>query len=249
MANCDGYNCSALMGNWHEQRSAFKQHSLLKPEEREARNDHDITYTTRDAVKPLSRISRANPWNTKGVVIDRGESNFETLHKWSFQQSRLDHFYGKGDERPLTKDTTLTKNTTIEPTLQTTGAKEYPMINDNNSYQAHIKRNVPMNSTNFASTLKKHPKGHDQFYNLTSYQLMTSKKPKVTKEQEAIDEKKRNDTAAGVETDSLYKDGLKMTSILTAEQYRDFPDPQHNTESQRAWVYGQENALLTAKGK
>lgn len=40
-----------------------------------------------------------------------------------------------------------------------------------------------------------------------------------------------------------------MTSILTAEQYRDFPDPQHNTESQRAWVYGQENALLTAKGK
>jgi len=179
MANCDGYGCSALMGNWFEQRSAFKQTSLMKPDERQARNDHDITFTTKDAVKPLSRISRQNPWNTKGVVIDRGESNFETLHKYSFQQERLDHFYGKGDERPLTKDTTLMKNTTDEPTLQTTGAKDYPMINDKNSYQAHAKRNVPMNSTNFASTLQKHPEGHGKFYGLTMYQSMASKKPKT----------------------------------------------------------------------
>lgn len=79
-----------------------------------------------------------------------------------------------------------------------------------------------MNSTNFASTLKKHPKGHDQFYNLTSYQLMTSKKPKVTKEQEAIDEKKRNDTAAGVETDSLYKDGNFCYNLMKNRFENDF---------------------------
>ena len=40
-----------------------------------------------------------------------------------------------------------------------------------------------------------------------------------------------------------------MTSVLTAEQYRDFPDPQYNTHVQRSWVYGKENAIDVADKK
>ena len=37
--------------------------------------------------------------------------------------------------------------------------------------------------------------------------------------------------------------GIKMSSVLSAEQYRDYDDPQHNTHCQRTWVYGGEKAL------
>lgn len=34
MAACDGYSCSALMGNWFEHRNTLKQASQLRPEEK-----------------------------------------------------------------------------------------------------------------------------------------------------------------------------------------------------------------------
>ena len=40
-----------------------------------------------------------------------------------------------------------------------------------------------------------------------------------------------------------------MTSCLTGEQYRDFPDPQFNTHVQRSWVPGRENSLTAADRK
>ena len=29
---CDGYSCSALMGNWWEQKQSYKQPTKLKPD-------------------------------------------------------------------------------------------------------------------------------------------------------------------------------------------------------------------------
>lgn len=37
-----------------------------------------------------------------------------------------------------------------------------------------------------------------------------------------------------------------MSSVLSAEQYRDYEDPQFNTHCQRTWVYGGERSLAHA---
>jgi hypothetical protein len=246
---CDGYNCSALMGNWYEERRAFKQPARMHREDKTARQDNDITFVTHDAVKPLARISRAHPWNTQGVIIDRGEKNFQSLPKYSYQKERLDHYYNKGDERPIVNTTTLAKNTTGEPNLQTFSSVNYPIIDEKNAHQILEKRDFPQNSTDFRSTLKKHPEGHNKFYDLTSYQSQNSKQPKIQPKTDFDNEVAKRNNRAGVRQDHKDREGLKMTSLLTGEQYRDFPDPQHNTSIQRAWVYGGENCLNAANEK
>lgn len=246
---CDGYNNSALMGNWYEERRAFKQPMRMHRDEKSCRNDNDITFTTIDAVKPLARVARAHPWNTKGVIIDRGDKEFEPLSKYSYQKERLDHFYQKGDERPIIKTTALAKNTTREPQQQTKGAKQYPLINEKNTHQILEKRSYPENNTDFNSTLKKHPVSEGKFYGLTSYQSQNSR-PKQTEALKAfVDLQTEKNRRAGVKTGQGSREGVKITSILTSEQYRDYPDPQHATHAQRAWVYGHENSLKVADDK
>merc|ERR1711976_435755 len=53
---------------------------------------------------------------------------------------------------------------------------------------------------------------------------------------------KRN-ASAGVLSDSRDTEGIKISSILTGEQYRDYECPQFNTHVQRSWVYGKESSL------
>ena len=93
-------------------------------------------------MKDLGRVSRVEPYNTEGVILDQGNTNFGSLNKYSFEQKRLNHYYDKGDERPLRKNTTLRKNTSSEATLQTYGSIFYPMINEKNLYQIQKKSNL-----------------------------------------------------------------------------------------------------------
>ena len=57
--------------------------------------------------------------------------------------------------------------------------------------------------------------------------------------------KMRNTSAGGIPRADA-KEGIYSSSILIGEQYRDFPDPQFNTQAQRAWVYGLENSMVVA---
>jgi len=41
--------------------------------------------------------------------------------------------------------------------------------------------------------------------------------------------------------------GLKMSTFLVGEPYRDFDDPQFNSHIQRTWVYGKEKSLKVAE--
>ena len=69
----DGYSCSALMGNWQEERQAFKQPSRLFPGHRKIRGDNDIKFVSdTNEIKSLSKIGRNHAWNTKAVVLDQG---------------------------------------------------------------------------------------------------------------------------------------------------------------------------------
>lgn len=101
---------------------------------------------------------------------------------------------------------------------------------------------VKQNYTNFQSTLKKHPESKDKFYELTAYEIGYGKPDKDMPIDALKSPQLRRDKSAGVLTDSLTKNGLRMSSVLAGEQYRDFPDPQFNTGIQRSWIYGNENS-------
>lgn len=71
---CDGYSCSALMGNWAEEKLSFRQPSRLFPGQREAREDSDIKFISGSgAIMELAKTSRNKAWNTKAVVLDQGQ--------------------------------------------------------------------------------------------------------------------------------------------------------------------------------
>jgi len=154
-----------------------------------------------------------------------------------------------GDERPIIKTTKIQLNTTREPTLQTAGSIFYPLINEKNSHQISKRREFPQNFTDFKSTLKSHPQKSSHLYDLTTYQKMYDRRTKPTAEADFERRNMRRDVSAGMLTDSRSIEGLKKSSILTAEQYRDYQDPQFNTHVQRSWVYGKENSLGIADGK
>lgn len=59
-------------------------------------------------------------------------------------------------------------------------------------------------------------------------------------------ELKMRNMSAGGNPRAEAKEGIYSSSILIGEQYRDFPDPQYNTQCQRAWVYGLENSMVVA---
>lgn len=62
------------MGNWYEERDAFRQPSKLKPGEKIHREANDITYVTgTNQIKNLTRISRVPHWDTRGVVLNQGQ--------------------------------------------------------------------------------------------------------------------------------------------------------------------------------
>lgn len=183
-------------------------------------------------------------------MVDRGFRDYDTTNKYSYEQKRLDDYYGKGDERPIRKGTTLKKNTSSEASLQTYGSIFYPMINEKNLMQINQKREYTQYLSDFKSTLKAHPQHHGKLYDMTSYSEQFSRPIKETAAEVVSRRELSRDKSAGLLTPSAARrEGLKMTSCLTGEQYRDFPDPQFNTHVQRSWIYGREGSLKAADRK
>lgn len=72
--SCDGYNKTALMGNWYEERLAVSQAFHEDKEFRSLRPEEDaISYITQtNFLKPLGRVGRTHVWNTEAVIVDDG---------------------------------------------------------------------------------------------------------------------------------------------------------------------------------
>ena len=71
---CDGYNKTALMGNWYEERVAVPQPFRDDKDFRSLRPEEDsISYITQtNLLKPLGRVGRTHAWNTQSVIVDDG---------------------------------------------------------------------------------------------------------------------------------------------------------------------------------
>lgn len=48
-------------------------------------------------------------------------------------------------------------------------------------------------------------------------------------------------------TEKVKLEGKKMSTLLIAENYRDYEDPQKNTHIQRSWVHGKDRTLNVAE--
>lgn len=48
-------------------------------------------------------------------------------------------------------------------------------------------------------------------------------------------------------TEKIKLEGKKLSTLLTAENYRDYEDPQKNTHIQRSWVHGKDRTLDVAE--
>lgn len=111
--------------------------------------------------------------------------------------------------------------------------------------------------TNFGSTLQNHPDDHGKLFAMTSYQAAFSRNEQKDILGQTMTERNLRDIPAGTVQRNLLapqgtfvtNEGVKKTSVLTGEQYRDFEDPQQNTHCQRTWVYGGDNTLAYVDGK
>lgn len=246
--NCDGYSCSALMGNWMEEREAFKQPHRLQPCTKIHRDTNDITYVSnQNQLKNLTRISRVPHWDTKGVVLNQGFKVYTSEYTNKFDENMLTDYLSKGDLRPIRK------NASVEPNARdktwhshTLGAKQYKIMEDANADQQYVKRPVKANVTDFGSTLRNHPDDHGKLFDLTSYQSAFSRNKQSDIQNDTIEERNLRQRPAGSRRDAELKmGGIKMTSVLTGEQYRDYEDPQHNTHCQKTWIAGGDSALAS----
>lgn len=250
--NCDGYSCSALMGNWMEERDTFKQPHKLQPSSKIHRESNDITYVSnQNQLKNLSRISRVPHWDTRGVVLNQGFKEYTTENRNQYDENVLTDYQSRGDLRPIKKNSSVEPNARDKTThSHTSGAKDFKIMNDTNAEQQYVKRPVQANVTDFGSTLRNHPDDHGKLFDLTTYQSAYSRNKKSDLQADIKDERALRERPAGSRRDvELKLGGIKMTSVLTGEQYRDYEDPQHNTHCQRSWVCGGDNALSSTDNK
>jgi len=112
------------------------------------------------------------------------------------------------------------------------------MINDSNVNQEIIqsKRPASVGPSSFTSSLSYHLPEEDRRYLMTTNQQFYGKPPK--EDPITFIEKNENKfkNMAGTTTKSVEDHGIKTTSVLTGEKFRDDPDPQLNTKMQRSWI-------------
>lgn len=245
--NCDGYSCSALMGNWMEERTAFQQPSRLQPAKKIHRDTNDITFVSnQNQLKNLTRISRVPHWDTKGVIINQGFKEYQSEYKNEYEENMLTDYHTKGDLRPIRKSASVGPNARDKTWhSHTSGSKQYKIMGDANADQQYVKRPFKTSVTDFGSTLRNHPDEHGKLFDLTTYQSAYSRNNQPDASNETLMDRSLRERPAGSRRDPELKlGGIKMTSVLTGEQYRDYEDPQHNTHCQRTWVQGGDNTLL-----
>lgn len=86
------------------------------------------------------------------------------LSKESFRKKLNDNYYSNKDLRPIKKSSDNEKKAEkIDENMQTHGSNLVKMISSQkNPHQQFVKRNYPMNVTNFYSTLKNHDDNHNK---------------------------------------------------------------------------------------
>lgn len=250
-----GYKRDTLVGNWYEERMAVKQPVRENPDVKYVREDEHptaISFLASDNhLRPLGKVNRQLPWNTKGVIADDGFREYKTLSKTDFNIERLQNFYGLGDGRNIVKTTERpAKRPENDTHVQTSEVKDYRLINPKNFADVlERQRAVRMENSDFGSTLKKHDREHDRLYTMTNYQDAFSR-PKPETAHDIINKHEAGGRAqkpAGWTKNQPKLEGIAMTSVLTGEKYREGYDPQHNTEVQRAWLPAKDKALYVAK--
>lgn len=244
--NCDGYSCSALMGNWMEERMAFKQPYRLQQGAKIHRESSDITYVSnQNQLKNLTRISRVPHWDTRGVILNQGFNEKTSEFKDEYNENVLTDFHTKGDLRPLRKTASVEPNARDKTWhSHTSGAKNYKIMGESNADQQYVKRPYKSSVTDFGSTLRNHPDEHGKLFDLTMYQSAFSRNKQPDPATDIMAERDLRERPAGSRREAELKlGGIKMTSVLSGEQYRDYEDPQHNTHCQRTWVYGGDASL------
>lgn len=181
--SCEGYDCSTLIGNWFEERQTMKQESKKNPDFRIKRDGNDIFYETGNGIKQLPKFKRKPKWNTKPVVVDHGFVNFSSkifpktifllitniflkrnytpLAQESFRKQLLDNYYNQKNLKPLKKTpSSVSRAERTSENMQTKGERDFKMLNESNAHQSLAKREYPMNTSDFFSTLKRHEKNH-----------------------------------------------------------------------------------------
>lgn len=147
--NCDGYSSSALMGNWVEERDAYKQPSRLRPGDKLHREANDITYvSSQNQLKSLNRISRVPAWDTSGVVLSQGFNQNTSEYKGEFLGKDIQDYQDQGDLRPIRKTTSVEPNAR-DKTLHchTSGPNMYRIMNDTNADQQYVKSRPVLSRT------------------------------------------------------------------------------------------------------
>jgi len=248
---CEGYNKTALMGNWYEERVAIPQPFREDKDFRSLRPEEDsISYITQtNLLKPLGRVGRTHTWNTQSVIVDDGFREFKTQNKTVYDPTLLSNYKNYKDCRPLVK-TVEQKKTYPEnhACIQTNQAKTFTMLNQPNMQKNanEIKRDVKMNITDFGSTFRKHDVEHQRFHMLTTYQQGFDRYQNPTVQEVIAKEGQKLGTFAGGKAKPDNSQGIKMTSPLVGEVFKTQKDPQQNTLIQRSWLPYVENALSTA---
>jgi len=249
---CDGYSKNALMGNWYEEREAIPQPYRENLDQRFKRESEDaISFITRNnELKPLERYNRVQPWNTSAVIVDDGYREWKTLNKTTYDPTLLSNYKAHGDCRPLIKTVEAKKDYPESHTMiQTSKPSNYTLLSDKNMQKqiAETKRDVKMNMTDFGSTFKKHNQDHDRFYMMSTYQQHFDRAEKTTPQQVIEKDGAKLTSFKGYTGRPDEQKGIKMTSTLTGEVFKQEQDPQQNTRVQRSWVPYVEGSIKAAE--
>jgi len=199
---------------------------------------------------PLERYNRVLPWNTSSVIVDDGFRDYKTINQTTYDPTLLKNYNKYSDCRPVVKTIESRKDYPENHTLiQTNQAKDFALLNQNNM-QRHInetKRDVKMSMTNFGSTFKKHEPDHERFYMMTTYQQQFDRAHKPTPQEVIEKDGKRVTGFKGHVARPEEQKGIKMTSTLTGESFKNQLDPQQNTRVQRSWLPYVEGAIQAAE--
>jgi len=248
---CDGYNKTALMGNWYEERVAVSQPFRDDKDFRTKREEEDaISYVTNtNLLKPLGRINRAHPWNTSSVIVDDGFKEYKTMNRTMMDPMLIKNYKNYQDCRSLVKTVQENKRYPENHTsIQTSQSKQFSLLTQENMQKqaTEINRNVKMNITDFGSTFKKHVPDHERFFNMTTNQQFYDRPQNPTVQDVLDKDGARLKSFAGGNKRPENLQGIKMTSPLVGEVYKTQKDPQQCTVVQRSWLPYTETALKAA---
>ncbi|CAD8142045.1 unnamed protein product [Paramecium octaurelia] len=243
------YGKTALMANWYEDRLAPQQLQRDPNAQKSLRTVEEGISIPGDngCLLPLPRVNRNPPYITKEIIVpDDGYREFRTEFQTKFDAKNIQNMQ-LGDCRALVKTNGEKVNfPECNPTVaQTAGARSIKQLDQTNMQQILVDRAVHQNYTDFGSTFRNHPEQHNKFYSITTYQQ--SFQPPENNVKEVLTDKKVKPLAAGCRERDPFDQGLKMTSVITGEKYRDSVDPKENTEVQRQWVHCGDSGLKTAQ--